>query len=80
MRGLVHRFRACGDLLRLLPAAMPAPFHSGHLADALGVRRFIAQRIAYCLRKTGAAHECGKQGNALLYQLVERPSRRRRMS
>jgi hypothetical protein len=70
-----HRFRACSDLLRLLPAALPAPFHSGHLADALGVRRFIAQRIAYCLREMKAIEHVGKQGNSLVYRLPKRRSR-----
>ena len=73
-----HRFRLCTDLLKLLPHDLPQPFHTGHLADLLGVRRWISQRIAYCLRKTGAASECGKERNALLYQLVERKRRGKR--
>jgi hypothetical protein len=64
----VHRFRSAADLLTLLPADLPQPFHSGHIADGLGIRRWVAQRITYCLRKTGAAKECGKQGNTLLYK------------
>jgi hypothetical protein len=64
----VERFAACADLWRILPRGLAAPFHTGHLADALGVRRWIAQRIAYCLRKTGAASVAGKQGNAWLYE------------
>jgi hypothetical protein len=64
----VHRFRAAGDLLSLLPVDLPQPFHTGQLAGLLDTRRWIAQRIAYCLRQTGAAKVCGKAGNALLYQ------------
>jgi hypothetical protein len=64
----VRQFRTTADLLDLLPADLPEPFHSGHLADLLGIHRWIAQRITYCLRKTGAATACGKQGNTLLYQ------------
>jgi hypothetical protein len=64
----VERFATCADLWRLVPAALGAPFHTGQLAESLGVKRWIAQRIAYCLRKTGAAHVCGKAGNALLYE------------
>jgi hypothetical protein len=63
----VHRFQAAADLLSLLPADLPQPFHSGHIADQLGIHRWIAQRITYCLRQTGAASTCGKQGNTLLY-------------
>jgi hypothetical protein len=34
------------------------------------VDRWLAQRIAYCLRQTGAACEVGKQGNARLYEFA----------
>jgi len=64
----VHRFRTTSDLLALLPPDLPPEFHTGHLAEQLGIRRWIAQRIAYCLRKTGAAEICGKCGNALVYR------------
>jgi hypothetical protein len=64
----VHQFRTAADLLALLPPELPHPFHSGHLAEALGIHRWVAQRITYCLRQTGAAELCGKAGNTLLYQ------------
>ena len=64
----VERFRTASDLLGLIPAELPQPFHTGQLAAALDVRRWIAQRIAYCLRQTGAATVCGKVGNALVYE------------
>ena len=64
----VHTFRTAADLLTLLPDDLPQPFHSGHLAEALSIHRWIAQRIVYCLRHTGAAAMCGKSGNAVLYQ------------
>lgn len=63
-----HTFRTCSDLLKLLPAKLPRPFHTGHLAEGLGVQRWIAQRAAYCLREMGALTIVGKQGNAHLYQ------------
>ena len=66
----VHQFQAASDLHSLLPCDLPVPFHSGHVADGLGIRRWIAQRIVYCLRKTGAAETCGKSGNTLLYKKV----------
>lgn len=65
----VHTFATADDLLSLLPRRLPKPFHTGHLADGLGVHRSIAQRIAYCLRKMGGFAETGKKGNALLYEL-----------
>jgi hypothetical protein len=64
----VHRFQTAADLFSLLPTNLPRQFHSGHVADALGIRRWIAQRITYCLRQTGAAKTCGKAGNTLLYR------------
>jgi hypothetical protein len=64
----VHTFQAATDLLALLPVDLPQPFHSGHLAEGLGIQRWIAQRIVYCLRQMGAAAMCGKQGNTVLYE------------
>lgn len=75
------QFRTCQDLLSLLPKDLPQQFHTGHLASSLKIKRHIAQRIAYCLRKTGATTLCGKEGNALLYSTVQaevlvKPSKR----
>jgi hypothetical protein len=63
----VHTFQTNADLLALLPDDLPDPFHSGHVAEGLAIQRWVAQRIVYCLRKTGAAENCGKAGNTLLY-------------
>lgn len=67
-----HRFRTGSDLLGLLPGDLPTPFHTGHLAERLGIPRWVAQRIAYCLRQMRISQECGKQGNTRLYRLSER--------
>ena len=64
----VQRFRTADDLCKLLPADLPLQFHTAELATSLGIRRHIAQRIAYCLRETGAADICGKAGNAIVYR------------
>jgi hypothetical protein len=64
----VHEFRSAGDLCRLLPPALPRPFHTGHLAERLGIERWIAQRMAYCLRETGAVQSVGKLRGAWLYE------------
>ena len=63
----VHRFRRAADLCRLLPSGLPKPFHTGHLAEGLGIQRWIAQRMAYCLRNMGGVEVVGKQRGALLY-------------
>jgi hypothetical protein len=68
----VHRFRRAADLCRLLPPGLPRPFHTGQLADGLGVQRWIAQRMAYCLRHMGAVETVGKQRGAWLYKPVGR--------
>ncbi len=67
-----HRFKTLRDLRRLLPRSLESTFHTGQLAKSLGVRRPIAQRIAYCMRETGAIHIVGKQGNSVLYSKRKR--------
>lgn len=66
-----HSFATARDLQRLLPR-LPAPFHTGQLAQRMKAPRWIAQRIAYCLREMGAVEVAGKQGNALLYRNAPR--------
>jgi hypothetical protein len=58
-----------GDLWSLLPAACHGrePFTTVELASRLGKPAWFAQRVAYCLRKTGAARVVGKNGNRLVY-------------
>jgi len=69
-------FRTAGDLRRLIDAELPQPFHTGHLAAGLQIERWVAQRIAYCLRHAGAVREVGKLGNARLYRFRRSPARR----
>jgi hypothetical protein len=70
-----ERFQTAADLCRLLPSKLPTPFHTGHVATGLGVERWIAQRMAYCLRNTGAVRTVGKQRGAWLYeQVVKTPA------
>jgi len=72
--GRIHRFRTAADLGRLVPGGLPSPFHTGHLAEALQVDRWIAQRIAYCFRKMGTTAQTGKERNTLLYEFVQSPA------
>ncbi|MEM9657522.1 MAG: hypothetical protein AAF961_04090 [Planctomycetota bacterium] len=67
-----HRFQTAKDLCKTLPRRLPRPFHTGHLAQRLDASRDVAQRMAYCLRETGALEVAGKQGNAVLYQRPRR--------
>ncbi len=70
--------RKAADLPGLLGVRLPDTFHTGHLAALLGRPRWEAQKIAYCLRETGAVETIGKEGNAWLYRL--RPQRRRSLA
>ncbi|MEX0978739.1 MAG: hypothetical protein WDZ48_07815 [Pirellulales bacterium] len=70
------RLRRPADLIKLLPARLPAEFHTRALAQLCDVRRDVAQRIAYCLREMQAVERIGKQGNAILYRAAGQKSRR----
>ncbi len=63
-----HRFSTAEDLCALIAGPLPSPFHTGHLAESLGVARWVAQRIAYSLSKMGGLRQVGKAGNAWLYE------------
>jgi hypothetical protein len=67
----VHRLRTAGDVLGLITSTLPQPFDTSHLAIALSVDRWVAQRIAYCLRHIGSIRKIGKKGNALLYEFAQ---------
>lgn len=68
--------KTAADLWTLLGEVRPETFDTKQLADSLGVRRHIAQRIAYCLDKMGAAKQVGKRGNARIFEAVKRPRRK----
>jgi len=57
------------DLQTFLPRGLPKPFDTAELCEGLGVERWAAQRMAYCMRKAGAIQEVGRRGNALLYEI-----------
>jgi hypothetical protein len=65
----IQSFRTGDDLIRMLPPALPAPFHSGHIAEQLSIHRSFAQRIVYCLREMAIARQVGKTGNTRLYEI-----------
>lgn len=71
-----HEFRTSRDLIKLLPKSkLPQTFDTAQLAEALETKRWIAQKVAYCLRHMKAIKDVGKKGNAILYRL---PSKKRR--
>lgn len=66
----VRTLRTAEDLRQFVPPDLPTPFHTGQLAEALGVERWVAQQIAYCFRKMGTAEVVGKQRGAWLYEFA----------
>lgn len=63
-----HRFRGLPDFAALLPPALGDSFGTAEIAEAMACPRRLAQKVAYCLRETGALETVGKLGNALLYR------------
>lgn len=66
--GEKQRLKSAADLFRLLPAVPESPFSTADLALTAGIPRWLAQKAAYCLRKSGAVQIDGKKGNAILYR------------
>jgi len=65
-----QRFTCAEDLLGLVRAPLPDVFTTADLAAAMGEPRWLAQKLAYCLREAGEIEICGKAGNALRYRLA----------
>ena len=63
-----QRISSREDLFSLIHGPLPEAFTTADLAEAMAQPRWLAQKLAYCLRVSGAADLCGKQGNALLYR------------
>jgi len=55
------------DMAVLLPSGLRSSFTTTDLASALGQRRRLAQRMAYCLREMGVISQIGKKGKSILY-------------
>lgn len=68
------RLRSAADLQRMLPAGLPQEFTTADLAREAAIPRWLAQKMAFCLQKSGAAHVVSKQRNAIVYS-VRRPRR-----
>ena len=63
--------RDAADLWGLLPDDGPGgPFTARALAEHLGRPLAFAQRVAYCLRLSGAVEAVGKSGNQRVYRRI----------
>ena len=67
--GVVDRrlFGKAADLQALLPEKIGEPFTTKDLAEAMGIRRQLAQKMAYCLHKASVIELIGRRGRANLY-------------
>ena len=64
-------FEQPADWQVLLPAKLEGDFTTNDLAEAIGIRRPLAQKMAYCLRKVSVIETIGRRGRANLYRVVE---------
>ena len=64
-----HRFDDTAELLGLVPDGLPAVFTTADLARQAGVRRDVAQRMAYCFRPLGLFEEGRRTKAGIEYSL-----------
>jgi hypothetical protein len=62
-------FEGAADLQTLLPEKLGETFTTRDLADAIGISKRLAQKMAYCLHKARVFELMGKRGRANLYSL-----------
>jgi hypothetical protein len=62
-----YLFEQPADALAVLPDTLPEPFTTADLAESMDGPRWLAQKMAYCLRKMGAIAQIGKRGRSKLY-------------
>jgi len=60
-------FEQPADWRALLPESLGESFTTKDLATAMGIRRHLAQKMAYCLRKVRVIELIGKRGRANSY-------------
>ncbi len=63
-------FEEPADWLEVLPEKLEESFTTRDLAEAIGISRQLAQKIAYCLRKVSVIDLMGKRGRANLYEIA----------
>jgi hypothetical protein len=62
-------FNGAASWLALLPV-FSEPFTSRDLAQAIGVRLDLAQKMTYSMRQAGLLQPAGKRGGAILYRVA----------
>jgi len=72
LTGVLDRQRISSqrDLFSFVHGPLPEEFNTADLAEAMGQPRWLAQKLAYCLRESGETVIAGKSGNALTYRRI----------
>lgn len=70
-----HLFMTPTDFLSFIPADLIEPYSTKELAERIDQPRWIAQKMAYCLRSMGVLEVVGKNGNSPLYSTLNRVKR-----
>ncbi len=63
-------FEEPADWQTILPEQLGEPFTTKDLAETMGIRRQLAQKMAYCLCKARVIRLMGKRGRANLYEVA----------
>lgn len=66
-----HAFSSATDILALLPPDLPASFTTADVARLTGMPRWLAQKMAYCLRRMDAIEVVGFTQRSRLYERRE---------
>lgn len=72
------KLKSASDLWKALDVQLPTQFTTADLVRASGMPRWLAQKVAWCFRRMQFFAVCGKQGNAVVYQLTKRATSLRR--
>ena len=70
-----HIYKEPSDFLALISSDLTVPFSTKELGEGIGQPRWIAQKMAYCLRNMGVIEIVGKNGNSLLYSASKTKTR-----
>ncbi len=64
-----HLFCEPADFATVVPKGLPERFTTADLAQAMDGPRYLAQKMAYCLRKMGVMTQVGMRGRSKLYTM-----------
>ena len=64
-------FKKPADFSALIPEKLSNPFTTNELAQVINQPRWLAQKMAYCLRNMDTITIHGKKGNSILYSFLK---------